>query len=106
MPVQALKCKECDTAYPLDARYVCEHCFGPLEVTYDHSSLDDPAELRDILTRLKQLPAVRTVPQAEDVLTALAQLGCTPEAANRIARAVQNGMSYEAVVAQYVASHR
>lgn len=36
--------------------------------------------------------------------TALAQLGCTPEAANRIARAVQNGMSYEAVVAQYRAA--
>src|SRR5215217_5456399 len=40
MPVQALQCKECDSTYPLDARYVCEHCFGPLEVAYDHSGLD------------------------------------------------------------------
>jgi threonine synthase len=45
MPVQALKCKECDSTYPLDARYVCEHCFGPLEVAYDHSGLD-PAEAK------------------------------------------------------------
>jgi threonine synthase len=45
MPVQALKCKECDYTYPLDARYVCEHCFGPLEVAYDHSGLD-PAEAK------------------------------------------------------------
>ena len=33
-------------AYPLEAGYVCEGCFGPLEVGYDHSALDDPAELR------------------------------------------------------------
>ena len=32
MPADALKCKECSTTYPLDARYVCERCFGPLEV--------------------------------------------------------------------------
>jgi threonine synthase len=40
MPVQALQCKECGQTYPLDARYVCEHCFGPLEVAYDLSGLD------------------------------------------------------------------
>jgi threonine synthase len=40
MPVQALQCKECRETYPLDARYVCEHCFGPLEVAYDLSGLD------------------------------------------------------------------
>jgi len=34
MPAEALKCKECSTRYPLDARYVCERCFGPLEVAY------------------------------------------------------------------------
>src|SRR3954447_1952134 len=34
MPADALKCKECGTAYALEARYVCERCFGPLEVAY------------------------------------------------------------------------
>ena len=34
MPAEALKCKECSTTYPLEARYVCERCFGPLEVAY------------------------------------------------------------------------
>ncbi len=38
--VDALKCKECGTSYPLEARYVCERCFGPLEVSYDFSALD------------------------------------------------------------------
>ena len=31
--------------YPLEALYVCEQCFGPLEVAYDHSALD-PAEAK------------------------------------------------------------
>jgi threonine synthase len=34
MAPTALKCKECGSDYPLDARYVCEACFGPLEVVY------------------------------------------------------------------------
>jgi threonine synthase len=34
MPADALKCKECKTEYPLEARYVCDRCFGPLEVAY------------------------------------------------------------------------
>jgi threonine synthase len=45
LPVQALQCKECRETYPLDARYVCERCFGPLQVAYDFDGLD-PAETR------------------------------------------------------------
>jgi threonine synthase len=45
MYVEALQCKECRERYPLDARFACEACFGPLEVTYDFSRLD-PAEAR------------------------------------------------------------
>jgi threonine synthase len=45
MPADALKCKECATTYPLDARYVCERCFGPLEVSYTPAG-DDPEALK------------------------------------------------------------
>jgi threonine synthase len=45
MSVEALKCKECGERYPLDARFVCERCFGPLEVAYDLTGLD-PEETR------------------------------------------------------------
>jgi threonine synthase len=45
MAVDSLKCKECGESYPLDARFVCEQCFGPLEVAYDFSELD-PEEAR------------------------------------------------------------
>src|SRR6202021_1255992 len=37
MAVSHLQCKECKTQYPLEALYVCEQCFGPLEVAYDHT---------------------------------------------------------------------
>jgi threonine synthase len=45
MTVNELRCKECGTSYPLEARFVCENCFGPLEVAYDFSGLD-PAEAK------------------------------------------------------------
>jgi threonine synthase len=45
LPADALKCKECSTTYPLDARYVCERCFGPLEVAYTAPS-GTPDELK------------------------------------------------------------
>src|SRR4051795_655546 len=40
MPATALQCKECQAEYPLEARYVCENCFGPLEVAYDFTGLN------------------------------------------------------------------
>src|SRR5437868_2007732 len=46
MPPESLTCKECHTVYPLDASYVCERCFGPLEVAYRSRSGEDPAEIR------------------------------------------------------------
>jgi threonine synthase len=46
MPPESLRCKECKTTYALDARYVCERCFGPLEVAYAPRQDHDPAGLR------------------------------------------------------------
>ncbi|HSC05064.1 MAG TPA: threonine synthase [Solirubrobacteraceae bacterium] len=46
MPPESLRCKECKTTYPLEAQYVCERCFGPLEVAYEARTGGDPAELR------------------------------------------------------------
>src|SRR3954453_8185335 len=34
MAAESLKCRECGEVSALDARYVCERCFGPLEVAY------------------------------------------------------------------------
>src|ERR1700691_2673079 len=47
MAVSHIQCKECKAYYPLEALYVCDKCFGPLEVAYDHAGLtQDVGELR------------------------------------------------------------
>jgi threonine synthase len=46
--LEALRCKECETRYPLEARFVCEECFGPLEVVYDFSAFDAAEARRKI----------------------------------------------------------
>jgi threonine synthase len=37
--VEGLRCRECGRAYPAEALYVCDYCFGPLEVTYDYGAI-------------------------------------------------------------------
>ncbi len=46
MAAEALRCKECGAEYPLEAHYVCERCFGPLEVAYSAPEAVDLAALR------------------------------------------------------------
>src|SRR3954466_15261904 len=46
MAAEELKCRECGAAYALEARYVCDRCFGPLEISYAHARSDDPSEAR------------------------------------------------------------
>jgi len=45
--VKGLKCRECDRQYPIEPIYVCEFCFGPLEVVYDYDGI------KNFLTRDK-----------------------------------------------------
>ncbi len=37
--VKGLKCRECGKIYPKQALYVCEFCFGSLEVDYDYDAI-------------------------------------------------------------------
>jgi threonine synthase len=37
--VKGLKCRECERLYPKEAIYVCEYCFGSLEVDYDYEAI-------------------------------------------------------------------
>jgi threonine synthase len=39
MAASHLQCRECQSEYPLEALYVCERCFGPLEVVYDRTGV-------------------------------------------------------------------
>ncbi len=37
--VKALRCRECGQEYETTAKYVCEFCFGPLEIVYDYDRI-------------------------------------------------------------------
>lgn len=45
--VKSLRCRECAREYPKQALYVCEYCFGSLEVNYDYDGI------KKVLTREK-----------------------------------------------------
>ena len=38
-PISGLRCRECGRQFPPEALYVCEWCFGPLEVEYDYEGI-------------------------------------------------------------------
>ena len=89
MAVTHLKCRECKAEYPLEALYVCERCFGPLEVAYDHSALgQDVDQLRRRIQAGPQniwryadfLPVVDGPPGPSGRLASRTGLpaGCTP----------------------------
>jgi len=44
----ALRCRECKREYPLDPIYVCEFCFGPLEVVYDYDAMRESVSRESI----------------------------------------------------------
>ncbi len=53
--VRGLKCRECGREYPVEPIYVCEFCFGPLEVVYDYDSIKKVMTIDKILSRPKSL---------------------------------------------------
>jgi threonine synthase len=53
--IRGLKCRECGREYPVDPIYVCEFCFGPLEVAYDYKSIAKAINRRKIERREKNL---------------------------------------------------
>jgi len=49
--VSGLKCRECGREYPVDPIYVCEFCFGPLEVVYDYKKIKKVLTKKNIKSR-------------------------------------------------------
>jgi len=67
--VNGLKCRECGREYPVDPIYVCEFCFGPLEVIYDYKNIKKMLKRKTIekreesLWRYKELLPIDGEPQ-------------------------------------------
>ncbi len=53
--IKGLKCRECSREYPIEPIYVCEFCFGPLEVAYDYTSIAKDLSRKKIEKRDKNL---------------------------------------------------
>ncbi|MCM8795862.1 MAG: threonine synthase [Candidatus Omnitrophica bacterium] len=53
--VKGLKCRECGRRYPKEPLFVCEYCFGPLEVDYDYERIKKVLTRKEIESRPKNL---------------------------------------------------
>jgi len=53
--VKGLKCRECSRIYPKEPLFVCEYCFGPLEVDYDYDKIKKKLSRKEIESRPKNL---------------------------------------------------
>ncbi len=49
--VKGLRCRECGQPYPQAPRYVCEACFGPLEIVYDYEGIKNAISREKIAAR-------------------------------------------------------
>ncbi len=53
--VKGLKCRECGRSYPKEALFVCEWCFGPLEVAYDYEAIKKNFSKKLLETRVPNM---------------------------------------------------
>jgi threonine synthase len=53
--VEGLKCRECGREYSVEPIYVCEFCFGPLEVVYNYKEIKKVLTKKTIEKREKNL---------------------------------------------------
>jgi len=75
---KGLKCKECGERYPKEPIYVCETCFGPLEVEYDYEKIKTDLTKDLILSREKNIWRYAELLPIDNEPTIGAQVGYTP----------------------------
>lgn len=76
--VQGLKCRECGREYAIEPIYVCEFCFGPLEVVYDYKKIAKVLTKRKIQQRGKNLWRYRELLPVDGEPVAGINAGFTP----------------------------
>ncbi|MFQ3675455.1 MAG: threonine synthase [Endomicrobiia bacterium] len=75
---KGLKCRECGREYPKDPLYVCEYCFGPLEVDYDYAKIKNKLTKELITSRPKNLWRYRELLPIDNEPIVGLQSGFTP----------------------------
>ncbi len=75
---EGLKCRECGRLYPSEARYVCEFCFGPLEVAYNYDAIGAAVSRETFLSRPANMWRYRELLPIEGEVTVGGDVGYTP----------------------------
>lgn len=76
--VKGLKCRECLRAYPKEPLFVCEYCFGPLEVDYDYERIKKRLSQKEIESRPENLWRYRELLPIDGEPTDGLESGFTP----------------------------
>lgn len=76
--VKGLKCRECGREYPVDPIYVCEFCFGPLEVVYDYEGIKKTLTKAKIQSRPQNLWRYKELLPIEEEPSTAFHTGLTP----------------------------
>ncbi len=76
--IKGLKCRECGREYPKEALFVCEYCFGSLEVAYDYEKIGKHLTREAIESRPKDLWRYRELLPIEGKPTDGLNSGYTP----------------------------
>lgn len=73
-----LRCRECGREYPKEAIYVCDFCFGPLEVHYDYEAIRKSISREVIESRPQTMWRYRELLPIDGEVSVGAQVGFTP----------------------------
>ncbi len=76
--MKGLKCRECAREYPKQALYVCEYCFGSLEVAYDYEAIKKSISRDKIIKGPKSLWRYRDLLPIDGEPTVGHHAGFTP----------------------------
>jgi threonine synthase len=76
--VRGLKCRECAREYEIAPIYVCEFCFGPLEVVYNYDGIKGILTREEIGSRPKNLWRYRELLPIDKEPEDAFHTGCTP----------------------------
>jgi threonine synthase len=73
-----LRCHVCHTAFPAEALYVCDQCFGPLEAVYDYDAVRATLTREAVAARPRNLWRYRELLPIEGEPRTGFHSGCTP----------------------------
>jgi len=69
--VKTMRCRECAKEYAVAPQYVCEFCFGPLEVIYDYEAIAREISREKISARANTIWRYRELLPVEDTDTVI-----------------------------------